>query len=99
MTLELDRMSERLDRIVIGVAIQQRTGAKTFSGIPGTEAEIVEGTTPSPTDDFSEVGDATAATIAVFRRTESGAWQLNAACEAYDADPDAFAQLMGGVSV
>ncbi|MBO1287420.1 TerD family protein [Streptomyces sampsonii] len=100
MSLEFERMSERLDRIVIGVAIQQRTGTKTFSGIPGTEAEIVEEYDTLATYDFSEVGDATAATIAVFRRTESGAWQLERAVRGFtDADPDAFAQLMGGVSV
>lgn len=100
MSLEFERMSERLDRIVIGVAIQQRTGTKTFSGIPGTEAEIVEEYDTLATYDFSEVGDATAATIAVFRRTEAYAWQLERAVRGFtDADPDAFAQLMGGVSV
>ncbi|MFD4987033.1 TerD family protein [Streptomyces sp. NPDC058374] len=100
MSLEFERMSQRLDRIVIGVAIQQRTGEKTFAGIPRTEAEIVEEYDTLATYDFAEVGEATAATIAVFRRNESGTWQLRRAVQGFaDADPDAFAQLMGGVSV
>jgi tellurium resistance protein TerD len=45
--------------------------------------------------DFGEVSGATAATVAEFRRRDSGAWDFQAALRGFDADPDTFARTMG----
>ncbi|WNI22043.1 TerD family protein [Streptomyces sp. ITFR-16] len=96
MTLELDRLSESYARVVVGVAIQQRDGRKTFGEIENTGVQILEGYTTLSEDDFSAVGTATAAIVAEFVRDESGVWQFHDTVRGFDGDPESFAATMGG---
>ncbi|WP_031080710.1 TerD family protein [Streptomyces sp. NRRL WC-3549] len=96
MTLELDRLSETYSRVVVGVAIQQRDGRKTFGEVENTAVEVREGYATLFEDDFSTVPTATAAVVAEFARDAAGAWELRAAVRGFDADPEAFAAAMGG---
>lgn len=95
MTLELDRLSERYDRVVVGVTIQQRPVRRDFAGVLNPAFEVVEGYGVLAAGDFGEVAGATAATVAEFRRRDSGAWDFHAALRGFDADPDTFARTMG----
>lgn len=95
MTLELDRLSDAYARVVVGVAIQQRDGRKTFDRIEHTAVQIREGYTTLAEDDFSSVGSATAAVVAEFVRDSSGSWGFRGAVRGFDGDPDAFASVMG----
>ncbi|MFI6649098.1 TerD family protein [Streptomyces sp. NPDC050529] len=95
MTLELDRLSEAYSRVVVGVAIQQRDGHKTFGGIENTGVQIREGYTTLAEDDFSAVGAATAAVVAEFVRDSSGVWQFHDTVRGFDGDADSFAAAMG----
>ncbi len=63
MTIELNRLAERYGRVVVGVAIQQRDGHKTFGAIGSTAMEIAEGYTKLAENDFSDVAWATAAVV------------------------------------
>ncbi|MDQ0793522.1 TerD family protein [Streptomyces sp. B1I3] len=96
MTIELDRLSEAYARVVVGVAIQQRDGRKTFARIDHTAVQIREGYTSLAEDDFSGVPDATAAVVADFTRDASGSWGFRGTVRGFDGDPDAFAEAMGG---
>lgn len=60
MTLELNRLSDAYSRVVVGVAIQQRDGRKTFGQVEQTAVQILEGYTTLAEDDFSGVPAATA---------------------------------------
>ncbi|GAA2431016.1 TerD family protein [Streptomyces pulveraceus] len=95
MTLELDRLSTAYTRVVVGVAIQQRDGRKTFAEIANTGVQIREGYTNLAEDDFSAVGAATAATVAEFVRGASGAWEFHDTVRGFEGDPDSFAATMG----
>ncbi|MFD8688998.1 TerD family protein [Streptomyces sp. NPDC059651] len=95
MTLELDRLSEAYARVVVGVAIQQRDGRKTFGSIQNTGVQIREGYTVLAEDDFSAVGAATAAVVAEFVRDSSGVWQFHGTVRGFDGDADSFASAMG----
>ncbi|MFD9540494.1 TerD family protein [Streptomyces sp. NPDC060022] len=95
MTLELDRLSDVYTRVVVGVAIQQRDGRKTFGQIEHTAVQIREGYTNLDEDDFSGVSAATAAVVAEFTRNASGSWGFHAAVRGFDGDPDSFAAVMG----
>ncbi|MFD6278874.1 TerD family protein [Streptomyces sp. NPDC060209] len=95
MTLELDRLSDAYARVVVGVAIQQRDGHKTFGQIEHTAVQIREGYTNLSEDDFSAVGAATAAVVAEFVRDASGSWGFRGAVRGFDGDPDSFAATMG----
>ncbi|WP_411103852.1 TerD family protein [Streptomyces sp. cmx-4-9] len=99
MTLELDRMAERLGRVVVGVVIQDAdTGegaVKTFGDIAGTGVRIRDGHTDLALGGFESVPDATAATIAEFTRDGSGAWSLDARLRGSVAGPEEFARTMG----
>ncbi|MDF6018375.1 TerD family protein [Streptomyces sp. JH34] len=95
MTLELDRLSDAYARVVVGVAIQQRDGHKTFDRIEHTAVQIREGYTNLAEDDFSSVGSATAAVVAEFVRDTSGAWGFLGTLRGFDGDPDSFAAVMG----
>ncbi|MFF4432738.1 TerD family protein [Streptomyces sp. NPDC001513] len=104
MTLELDRMGSGLRRVVVGVVIQSvgaDTGAggraKTFADIAGTGFRIREGHTDLAESDFASVPSATAATVAEFTRDDSGAWSFEVRLRGFDADPEEFARVMGGV--
>ncbi|WP_406455603.1 TerD family protein [Streptomyces sp. NBC_00876] len=95
MTLELDRLSEAYSRVVVGVAIQQRDGRKTFGAIGNTAVQIREGYTNLAEDDFSAVAAATAAVVAEFVRDASGVWQFHGTVRGFDGAPDSFAATMG----
>lgn len=101
MTLELDRLSETYVRVVVGVAIQQRDGHKTFGDIPGRgiriDTEDAEETELAE-DDFSAVARATAATVAEFARDSAGAWTFRKMLRGFDADPAGFARTMGSAT-
>ncbi|MEU9059727.1 TerD family protein [Streptomyces sp. NPDC048430] len=95
MTLELDRLSDAYARVVVGVAIQQRDGHKTFGQIEHTAVQIREGYTNLAEDDFSAVSAATAAVVAEFVRDTSGAWGFHGSVRGFDGDPGSFATEMG----
>lgn len=95
MTLELDRLSERYARVVVGVVIQQRTGDRTFAAVSGVAMRIREGYTVLAEDDFGGVPRSTAATLAEFVRDEGGAWDFRPGVHGSDADPTAFTRTMG----
>ncbi|MFI1227260.1 MULTISPECIES: TerD family protein [unclassified Streptomyces] len=95
MTIELDRLAERYGRVVVGVAIQQRDGHKTFGDIGNTAMEIREGYTSLAEDDFSGVAWATAAVVGEFSREGSGSWGFRSAVRGFDDAPGAFAAVMG----
>ncbi|MCX5400210.1 TerD family protein [Streptomyces sp. NBC_00102] len=95
MTLELDRLAERYVRVVVGVAIQQRDGRKTFGAIARTGVQIREGYTELGEDDFSRVASATAAVVAEFTRDGSGVWTFHSTLRGFDGDPSTFAAEMG----
>ncbi|MEV8530612.1 TerD family protein [Streptomyces sp. NPDC051211] len=97
MVLELDRMSEALGRVVVGVVIQGSDGTRTFGDIPGTALRIREGYTDLVQDDFAGLAAASAATVAEFVRDASGIWSLRAAVHGFTADPEEFTRLMGAV--
>ncbi|MEU0082912.1 TerD family protein [Streptomyces sp. NPDC006274] len=95
MTLELDRLALSYARVVVGVAIHQRGGRRTFADITNTEVLVVEGYTKLVTDDFAQVGGSTAATVVEFTRDDSGGWELREALRGFDTDPVSFAAEMG----
>ncbi|MBP5860746.1 TerD family protein [Streptomyces sp. LBUM 1478] len=95
MTVELNRLDGRYGRVVIGVAIQQGSGTKTFAGVRNPGLRIREGYTVLAEDDFGTVPGSTAATVAVFVRDPSGEWTFHPGITGYDEDPAAFARVMG----
>ncbi|MEW1656221.1 TerD family protein [Streptomyces sp. NPDC093707] len=95
MTLELGRLSERYSRVMVGVVIQQAHGRKVFGEVEGTLIEVREGYDKLARVDFSEVEDATAATVAEFIRDAAGEWRFQPALRGFDADPETFTRLMG----
>ncbi|MGK5531005.1 TerD family protein [Streptomyces sp. URMC 129] len=96
MVFEFQRLDPRYARVVVGVAIQQRDGHKTFGQIPRTLVRIAEGYDELGQDDFASVSWATAATVAEFTRDETGAWTFRKSVRGFDdADPRTFAALMG----
>ncbi|MGC5412463.1 TerD family protein, partial [Streptomyces sp. DT225] len=96
MMLELGRLSDAYARVVVGVAIQQRDGRKTFGAIENTRVQVREGYTTLAEDDFASIGGATAAVVAEFVRDESGGWHFHGAVRGFDGDPEEFAAAMGG---
>lgn len=98
MTLELDRLSDAYSRVVVGVAIQQRDGHKTFGQIEHTAVQIREGYTSLAENDFSAVATASAAVVAEFVRDASGSWGFRGDVRGFDGDPDSFASVMGSRS-
>ncbi|MFD5034671.1 TerD family protein [Streptomyces sp. NPDC058405] len=95
MTLELDRLAARYSRVVVGVAIQQRDGRRTFADIVNPGVRILEGYTELAEHDFAAVPGSTAATFAEFTRDGSGAWQFRTSVRGFDTDPQSFGALMG----
>ncbi|WP_431772539.1 TerD family protein [Streptomyces cucumeris] len=95
MTLELDRLSSEYSRVVVGVAIQQGAGRKTFGEVANTSVRIAEGYTELIESDLTGVSGATAATVAVFTRDEAGEWGMQSAIRGFDVDPGEFTRLMG----
>ncbi|MEW2218900.1 TerD family protein [Streptomyces sp. NPDC006990] len=95
LTLELDRLSEEYVRVVVGVAIQQGEGHKTFAQVPNTAVQVKEGYEELSEDDFSGVPDATAATVAEFARGGAGEWHHTPVLRGYQGAPEEFASRMG----
>ena len=95
MTLELDRLADSYSRVVVGVAIQQSEGPKTFGEVQNTHVRVLDGITELMENDFSRFSGDTAATVAAFARGETGEWEFMEALRGFDADPESFAQLMG----
>ncbi|MEU5839284.1 TerD family protein [Streptomyces diacarni] len=95
MTLELDRLAETYVRVVVGVAIQQGEGRKTFGQIENTAVQIREGYEDLSESDLAGVEGSTAATVAEFVRGESGEWHLKIVLRGYDGTPEEFTAHMG----
>ncbi|MDT0612343.1 TerD family protein [Streptomyces lancefieldiae] len=95
MTLELERLDARYARVVVGVAIQQRSDGRTFGGVANPGLRIREGYTDLAADDFGGVPGAAAATVAEFVRDETGAWEFRGGVHGFDGDPATFAATMG----
>ncbi|MEV7084332.1 TerD family protein [Streptomyces sp. NPDC093085] len=95
MTLELDRLGSAYHRVVVGVAIQQHAGRRTFGEIANPEVRLTEGYTELSENGFADVPDATAATFAEFTRDPTGTWHFHPALRGFDTDPQSFGALMG----
>ncbi|KIZ14678.1 TerD family protein [Streptomyces natalensis] len=95
MTLELNRLSETYTRVVVGVVIQQGEGRKVFGEVENTAVLVHEGHTELTANDFAEVAQSTAATVAEFLRDETGEWRFHPVLRGFDADPNTFTGLMG----
>ncbi|MFF1569509.1 TerD family protein [Streptomyces sp. NPDC058293] len=96
MVLEFDRMPSTSGRVVVGVAIHQSGGTRTFGEISNAGVQIVEGYRELLADDFAQVAGATAATVAEFTPDDSGAWALHETIRGFDSDPVRFMAEMGG---
>ncbi|WP_306185370.1 MULTISPECIES: TerD family protein [unclassified Streptomyces] len=96
MVLELDRLSPVYQRVVVGVAIHQDAEPWTFGDISHAGVVVVHGYQQLLADDFAQVADATAATVAEFTRDSTGAWRLREMIRGFDSDPVLFVSEMGG---
>jgi tellurium resistance protein TerD len=97
MRLEFDRLSSAYGRVVVGVAIHQDGCPRTFGDMSNAGVLVVEGYRQMMADDFSQVADATAATVAEFTRDASGAWGFHEMVRGFDSDPVLFTSEMGSV--
>jgi stress response protein SCP2 len=95
MDLEFQRLSSAYGRVVVGVAIHQNGGPRTFGDISNCGVLIVERYAELLKDDFARVDDSTAATVAEFTRDDSGTWQLHEMVRGFDSDPVVFTAEMG----
>ncbi|MFR9788654.1 TerD family protein [Streptomyces sp. MB22_4] len=95
MVLEFERLSSAYGRVMVGVAIHQNDGPRTFGDISNAGVVVVEGYRHLLADDFARVADATAATVAEFIRGADGAWELRPAIRGFDSDPAVFSREMG----
>jgi len=98
MVLELDRLAPSFARVVVGVAIHQNSGPKTFGDISNAGVLVVEGYKEILKDDFARVADSTAVTVAEFTRDASGAWAFHGLIRGFDSDPVLFASEMGSAA-
>lgn len=96
MTLELDRLASSFARVVVGVAIHQNSGLKTFGDLSNAGVLVVEEYKELLKDEFAQVAGSTAATVAEFARDTSGAWEFHEMVRGFDSDPVVFAAEMGG---
>ncbi|MCX3060544.1 TerD family protein [Streptomyces beihaiensis] len=101
MTLELERLSERYARVVVGAVIQQDEQLdgphKVFDAIPSAAVRIREGYTVLSEHDFATVAGSTAATVGEFVRDTDGEWSFRETVRGFDGDLDAFASAMGSL--
>ncbi|MEU5086031.1 TerD family protein [Streptomyces sp. NPDC021356] len=95
MTLELERLSERYARVVIGVVIQQSAAHRPFADVLDPGLRIREGYTVLAEDDFGGVPRATAAAVAEFTRDGSGNWQFRPGIHGFEGEPADFTGAMG----
>ncbi|MFJ9209241.1 TerD family protein [Streptomyces sp. NPDC102264] len=96
MTLELVRLASSYTRVLVGVAIQQRDGRRTFGDIVNASVRVLEGYTELAAHGFDVVTGSTAATFAEFIRDDSGAWHFRTTVRGFDTDLQSFGALMGG---
>ena len=95
MTLELDRLASSFARVVVGVAIHQDSGPKTFGDLSNAGFLVVEGYQELLKDDFAQVAGSSAATVAEFTRKSSAVWEFHEMVRGFDSDPVLFAAEMG----
>lgn len=95
MTLELDRLAASFARVVVGVAIHQDSGPKTFGDLSNAGVLVVEGYRELLKADLAQVSGSTAATVAEFTRDASGAWEFHEMVRGFDSDPKIFTTEMG----
>jgi stress response protein SCP2 len=95
MTLELDRLSDRYRRVVVGVVIQQHTAHRTFAGVAAPAYRVREGYTVLVEGGFEPVLGSTAAVIGEFARGEGGGWDFHPGLSGSDDDPASFTRSMG----
>jgi len=99
MVLELNRLDARYARVVVGVVIQQRDGMRTFAHVHHPGLRVREGYTDLLVSDFSDVSDATAATVGDFVRDGSGEWEYRPSVQGFgDTDPTTFTRTMGNAN-
>lgn len=98
MVLELDRLAGSFARVVVGVAIHQNGGARTFGELSHARTLVVEGYKELLSDDFAGVAGSTAATVAEFTKDASGAWEFRPMVRGFDSEPTGFSAEMGSVS-
>lgn len=97
MVLEFDRLAQSYGRVVVGVAIHQDGGHRTFGDMSNAGVLVVEGYRELLADDFSQVAGSTAMTVAEFARDGSGAWEFHEMIRGFDSDPLVFTSEMGGI--
>lgn len=97
MVLELERLSERYTRVIVGVAIQQHPEGRVFGDVANASVRVREGYTDLAQHDFAEVAGSTAAVIAEFSRDPGGQWAFRELLRGFDTDLTAFAAEMGSV--
>ncbi|MFG2858184.1 TerD family protein [Streptomyces mirabilis] len=97
MVLEFDRLASAYGRVVVGVAIHQDGGPRTFGDIANAGVLVIEGYRELLADDFAGVAGSTATTVAEFVRDDSGAWEFHEMVRGFDSDPVVFAAEMGSV--
>ncbi|KOG31129.1 TerD family protein [Streptomyces resistomycificus] len=95
MTVELDRLASSFARVVVGVAIHQNSGPKTFGDMSNAGVLVVERYKELLKDDLTQVSGSTAATVAEFTRDASGAWEFHELVRGFDSDPVVFTTEMG----
>ncbi len=95
MVLEFDRLAPVYGRVVAGVAIHQEGGPRTFGDMSNAGVVVVQGYEQLLADDFAQVADATATTVAEFTRAPSGAWEMREMIRGFDSDPVLFCAEMG----
>ncbi|MFG2594495.1 TerD family protein [Streptomyces sp. NPDC048462] len=95
VTLELVRLAPSFARVVVGVAIHQNTGPKTFGDLSNTGVLVLDGYTELLNDDFTRIAGCTAGTVAEFTRTPSGTWEFHEMVRGFQSDTAAFSLEMG----
>ncbi|HET6856358.1 MAG TPA: TerD family protein [Streptomyces sp.] len=95
MTLELDRLAPSFARVVVGVAIHQNSGPKSFGDLSNAGVLVVEGYKELLKDDFAQVSGSAATTVAEFTRDVSAAWECHEMVRGFDSDPEVFSAQMG----
>ncbi|WP_329267870.1 TerD family protein [Streptomyces sp. NBC_01451] len=95
MTLELDRLAPSFARVVVGVAIHQNNGPKTFGDLTNAGVLLLDGYEELLKDDFAHLSGSTAVTIAEFTRDTSGTWEFHQILRGFDSDPAVFTTEMG----
>lgn len=95
MTLELDRLAPSFARVVVGVAIHQNTGPKTFGDLSNAGVLVLQKYTELLKDDFARMAGSTAGTVAEFTKDTLGTWEFHSRIQGFDSDPLAFTAEMG----